>query len=844
MGPNGCGKSNVVDAIKWALGEQSPSQMRANRMENVIFAGTQTSHRAGLAEVLIIFDNKNNVLPISSNQVSVTRRLYRTGESEYLLNNELCRLKDIVSLFVDTGLVNNASTILEQSRVDKVLSKNPTERRNPFEEAAGIVSYKEKKLECHQKILQSQKFLEQAKLANQELRAREEVLRGQVEKAQKYTLYKNQLHSLGLQILVGKFSALENESFLLQKNLLKISDDLQEMQKSQSDLAETFRQQEKQAIEQKFLQEKSQREQEILQNQVQKLTLELQKITEETQLTLQKQSSTQQIIKDLSFQADPLQKTIQQSKQVQIDTNLKLEVAIKTLDDLKKLSAQKNLQIDQLHKHLEDLKNDSQTFSQQIVLFLEKIPKNWEGIHFSPQEKKIFWENVHQIDQLLQTTNSSNFNQLEKIWGDVKNFLSQYAEFLQTEFSLQSMLLQKNSPYVQKQKCDQDSSQLFLQVQEKSKEASIVQKDIEDCNQMIQLLQKNLLNAQSQTSHLHQALLENDLKTKHAQKNLQEITDQLTCFAQTEAQSKLQLQQLQSSLQEKQCQIQPTTATTTKSFLSQTTIRELQESINSLIAKKQSMDTKLQIIHHEQKLLRKSSLDNYGDSLELLTANTSLPPETNLISLESQFKKLKIQLEQIGNVNLLAEQELTEIQAKLNKESLHIEDTLACIRQASSLEKELDTLCESRFLQTFSQVQEKFQIVFNRLFGSGVAHLSLVDPQKSLESGIEISVEIPGKKLQGIHLLSGGEKTLVAIALIFSIFLVRPAPLCILDEIDAPLDKINVDRFVYLLKDFKENTQFLLVSHNEETLAAMDYVYGVTMRNGVSQIFSMDMSHV
>ncbi len=1027
VGPNGCGKSNIFDSVRWVLGEQSVKALRGSEMQDVIFNGTDSKEPLGMAEVTLALDNTNRFFAVDHDEVAITRRIFRSGESEYLLNKTQVRLKDIMDLLMGTGIGAESYSLVQQGKIDLVLSSKPEERRLVFDEASGITKYKSQKREALRKLEETDQNLlrvndiitevkrqigsleRQANKARrykevfEELKAKEIKLAG----IQKVGLLKqkdeiiNSLRELEaseekflteIKVQEAKINNRQNELKGAEDNIARIKSELLNLENTvlRSNQHKTFNNEKiielkvskiylesqieqtnkRIALDEEKLNKFKEEYLNINKNiQVKSLLLkakegELSKNSTSIKFSLEQIADTKRDIMEIAAKIANVRNSVNglvSKQQILFARKKRLEIEkVKEDEEKIKIEAsfnQINQELTDLEKNFTDLNNriadfkkdlDTEILSvksidsdiegmerQNVSLlsqkeFLGKLKTEYEGIGESmnaviyldklPQEKvgglvikvdaypdmpegtagfklsgeakpidlnteKIkekIEEILHKIDSLKmikrmkenrinelnnQISNSGldlrnqeisladkkahahNIQeQLNKIDAenqvinlellDVENELLQLDDLIrQNQFEMNGL--------ENEQRCSEEkiiNEQNNISLNNKLKEENLViitqtKTEVEALNNRInsdsatlKLLEDaytqdrdNLINFQMQI---------NDVDTKSASllkeiedidKKIEEVTFDInsreTLLKESEEKYRLMVNESGSIVQ--------------KIDTDRKELDLIKNRLHQLQMHDKEVDYRYLNIKERLSQVYKIELDNFGAIAE--------PGQVidEKVFLE-EILKLKEKLDSYGTVNLVAIEEYDELKKRYDFLTQQQNDLVTAKNSLHEAILKINRTTKKMFLETFEQVRVEFRNFFRILFSGGDAQVFLIDENDPLESGIEIICRPPGKKLQNVLLLSGGEKSLSAIALIFAIFKVKPAPFCILDEIDAALDESNVDRFGKLLQEFIKNSQFIVITHNKKTIANADVMYGITMQeSGVSRIVSV-----
>ena len=672
VGPNGCGKTNIVDAIRWVLGEQKTKRLRSSKMEDVIFNGASNVKPLGLCEVFLTIENNKGLLPVEYSEVEIGRRLYRSGESEYFINRNSCRLKDISNLFIDTGLTSDAYSVIELNMIEQILSDKDDSRRQMFEEAAGVNKYKAKRRSAMKKFDLNSRDLERIDDIIVEIEIQVKGLDLQLKRFKRHEKLTSELKDLELDLASARINDLNNiitplEEMLKKKNkVLQKNTSKKEVESVEFDNSRN-----------EYLKEKES---------LSKMKAKVDKLTEK--LLSEIQEKNQESSKGIGLLEGELQKKINQLNEfdkdyIKIVSNQ--DVTKSLSDESKEKFKNKNYTVIETDKKYEKLKASIQDYKDKI----DKYRKEQE-FDFSKIDES--------IKKIQEQINSNNL-ELEKKENDVNK------AFIKME-SIRAKL-------------DSDSfskDDLFYEIKE------------------------------------------TEMKI---------------------AEAKIKKKQIEQNIIEK--------------FGSDVVLRDLKE--------------------------------------------------YNISDMVSRIEKIKRSIDSIGPINWAVKDEHEEKTARLNNLLQQRSDLIDAENNLKEAIKKIDIVAQKQFLDTYNQVKVNFEKMFTVFFNGGKGTIELSDPNDTLNSDIDIFAQPPGKRNNSLKMLSAGEKSLTAIALLFSIYQFKPSPFCILDEIDAPLDDINIKKFTDVIKDYSKTTQFIMVTHNKLTMESADCIYGVTAeKQGISKLMSIDFS--
>lgn len=1164
VGPNGSGKSNIFDAMKWVLGEQSVKSLRGNKMEDVIFAGSDMRKTLGMAEVSIILDNQEKKINLPYSEIKVTRRLYRSGESEYLINDNQCRLKDITEIFMDTGVGIDSYSIISQGEVDRIINAKPEERREIFEEAAGITKHRKRKEETLRRLETVESDMIRINDLLEEVKRQAASLERQAKKAEKYKILKEETDEIEIKLLKSQIKKLNekykkliaekeeiekqiNEENMKLKNyeidFEKLKEEIVEKENVIKDKNNSFiiKQQEIKRMEDNlvynneknkelFIQKENANKESIeLVEKIEKVKIEIEgndnKIKESNERILHKETELNKSNEELNCLMREIEKIVEDKKEktkildeisgkiIEIKNKItEREMAVKSIDeDINKLEVLKKQNEEKLHlvelelEHIEDgikikeeeikniklkeedllkrklqLKNDFEKINDIIkeqILIISKINSKYEFLNemqkkmagYSDIVKKVLTEFKMQMDN----KETGVFDSISSIIG-VEN---KYVKLIEKVFSsyLQAILVD-NLDIIKEiftiyekekgellllhndilnSKCDFILSNWRKKINHKNIETYLpdlfsvndkykgikilfyniyVVADMEKANEVIEAnkideqyylltnngelisnygifrkvggeaeIGTNLLTRTKEINEIRNEILlaKERLNSLNEEKNIldnriskveleienlslnyhnqyievvkdnerikqkneelkfikQDIEKNITSL-QTLKNYRNEIMELKGKLESEKLEMEVSFAKTSEEIkkideifkIKQGDLNLKKEGINefekelikeksnlefiisnknmleerkkemnlkyeSLVKEVENINAKLielenernsinekifklksEILNDENQIAnlkvefekvkkQKDDLENFikamGGKREELRENLSelkmqineisfeikslyqkiqenykiMPEEKEIEALqidEEEYKTLNLKvsenkekMESIGLVNLVAIEEYNTVKQRMDFLQKQYDDLVASRENLKKIIKRINEESTERFTKAFEEIKVKFRQVFNKMMKGGEADVILVDKENVLESGIDIIAKPPGKKFQHINLLSGGEKAVTAISLLFAIFLIKASPFCIMDEVDAPLDDVNIIRFINFIKEFKEKTQFIIITHNKLTMEIADIIYGVSMeRDGVSKIISVKFEKI
>ena len=834
VGPNGCGKSNLVEAFRFVMGELSPKQMRGDELDDVIFNGTTERPAWDIAEVTIELDNKQRKAPSifnGSDEIDVTRRIWRGEGSEYKVNGKTVRLKDVQLLFADAATGARSTSMVSQGRVGAIIAAKPEQRRTLLEEAAGITGLHSRRHDAELRLNATENNLDRVKdiLKNQEEQL--ESLKKQTRQAQRYKNIQN--------IIKRARATLYYQKWTIEKNKLE---DIETKHKEQDQLVIT---QTQKVTKINIEYEKINQILPELRKQESKITTELQK----NSLKLENQETE---IQRANTASDEISIRIEQIKD-----DLKREQFL--LDDAKENLSRVKDEKTRLEKHQGDLFEEqlqsssipsvnnnpiidyldfeddlekalASVFGDELMASInEEQPSYWKKL-FNYNKKIEFPSEVIPFSTVIKAP--ENLRKKLSYIGLINN--KENIDELQNNLSDGQILVSKTGEiwrwdgYTSKGKQTKSMKAVIEQLQNRRiKQLSAEEKSWKD-------ITNTAVNRIDELKERQENLKTELIKIQKMPKEIISEKEKLISLIEKNTNDQ------ESILLNLQNTEQKSNATNKELKLEEIRLNELRE---EKIRKEGIIATHTETL----KQINEQVKERLGISTNELFTMANIKSDKILPSTEDLEKKLERLIqeqERLGGVNLLAEEEAEELGEKVNNIKKDQEDLAAAIAKLREAINQLNTEGRQRLLAAYGIVNEHFQRLFVQLFGGGKAHLKFTDESDPLQAGLEVYASPPGKKLQNLSLLSGGEQALTALSLLFAVFLSNPAPICILDEVDAPLDDTNVDRFCTLVEEMAKSslTKFLIITHHRMTMARVRRLFGVTMpEKGISQLVSVDL---
>ena len=932
VGPNGSGKSNVVDAVRWVLGEQSVKSLRgSDSMTDVIFSGSKSRNALNVASVSLIFDNSDNYLKIPYSEVSIKRRVYRTGENEYFLNGEKCRLKDILELMTDTGIGKESLNIISQGEVQKILSNSPYDRRVVFEEAAGVLKYKKRKEEAIRKLDRTHQNLERVNDIIGELEIQIEPLKEQSKKAVEYLENKNALEKIEVALTAYEIESLNREYQLSKDRIEQLNNEILTLSSTSTghdasiDLEKVnlmHLEEEKLNGEKLMLKERSKydasdikvhenisllKENELkLKTDISTLEKEINISKEELNELTQELNDKENEINSLKEKNDANLREISYKKKDNYDLENKISVLENFIENGGNLPVGikniiNNPKLKGIHDVIGNIVNidykfskalevalgasrnflivDNESSAKEAINYLKenkmgrvtffplnvikskyvdddtlKVLRNEEGYidtmsnmtNFDKEYKNIV---ENQLGNVLLVTDIDSANRISKKINNRYKIVTIDGEIIHVGGSItggnvnvtRSIITDKQE--LEKLNANKKTNlEVIASLEEKGKELETDLNKLLSSKEKIQsdyIVKNELVN--TKISSLDE--LKNRLDSVTVELNsLGHVVDSSLSKEEENIMNKF----YETQNEKKDLELELNKVTKQKDKLKMT-IDEMEAKNkinNSELNKKQNELKDLEIKVSKMDVKLDYYLNTLSNDYEITfeKAKERYPLEIDPDEARTKVNTYKANIKRIGMVSLESIEEYDRVRERYEFLSGQRNDLLNAKETLLEIINEMDDVMKTEFKETFNKIQVEFEHVFKELFGGGKATLKLTDPNDILETGVDIIASPPGKKLTTISLLSGGEKTLTAISLLFAILNVRTVPFCIFDEVEAALDEANVDNFGKYLETYKEKTQFLLITHKKKTMEYAKTLYGITMQeSGVSKLVSVKL---
>lgn len=948
VGPNGSGKSNVVDAVRWVLGEQSVKSLRGEgSMSDVIFSGSKSRRPLNVASVELIFDNTDHFLNVSYTELSIKRKAYRSGENEYFLNGEKCRLKDVLNLLLDSGMGRESFNIISQGEVEKILSSSPYDRRVIFEEASGILKYKKRKTEALKKLDRTHDNIDRVNDIISELEQQVAPLKEQSEKAKEYLENKEGLDKYEVSLLTYDIESISNELKILKDKQEKVNQSIIEIsnESSSDDVLEL----------------ENNNKLEKFSKQRLDLNKELISITEK----VEKADSERKLLKERSKVDNKNNKIEEDIRQI-LDEKGEVSGRLNVLDDEIKSIISKSHEVSNLSSDVKSKIERCKTDKIMLSNEYSKLDRDLININHKINSLK------HDIDDggsmpnsVRAVLNETSLDGIHNTIGNILNIDSKYTKALDVAINANknfvitdSFIASKHAieflkdnhlgratffplSVIKKRYVDSNVLNLiknnpsFLGVLSDLVEYDkryenivynqlglvLVSSDLDSANNLSDLIQhkykivtldgdvihaggsisggssyngKSIVSMKQEYKYLlknkedmEKELSDQSIKIDDVVKKQSKYEDEYFNISREKvnlkekydlknkdiAELKRKLDSLTNeynrllsisdgSISEKEEEL-------IKNYHDLSSIKEsIQNKINQLDLDIDDLKIKIDEISASNKMKNSNlrnlekeysdlsiSINRYDVKLDNMLNTLSRDYELSFSKARDEYKldidpdiarekvnTYKANIKRLGMVNLAAIEEYERVNSRYVFLTNQREDLRKAEESLLEIMNEMDDVMKEEFSITFDKIQIEFRKVFRELFGGGDATLKLTDPDNLLTTGVDIVASPPGKKLTTITLLSGGEKTLTAISLLFAMLNVRNVPFCLFDEVEAALDEANVLGFGKYLYNYKDKTQFLIITHKKKTMEYASTLYGITMQeSGVSKLVSVKL---
>lgn len=935
VGPNGCGKSNINDAIRWVLGEQSVKSLRGNSMSDVIFNGSTQRKPVQMAEVTLVFDNSRHLLNIDYEEVEVTRRIHRaSGEGEYFINMTPCRLKDILNLVMDTGLGKDSLSIITQGNISAFADAKPEDRRALFEEAAGVAKYKKRKNDSLNKLNRTQENLLRLEDIIAELERQVNPLKRQAQKAAVYLEKKEKLEAIEISVICDEIetlqeklevakqkafdldaqkavhettisvhdvkneelrremSEIDHEVNHLQNQFVNILNEINTLEARKTELDEKRKyalesagNQEK-AKELKRMLEEARYEYEDRRKRMQDMRTDLELMrkkqeqaeseiaaceeeTQQASLLFHRLSNRRDILENIIKQPFTHQMGVKAVMQAQTTLHGVMGVVSQIFKPMMNYESAIGSALGGALYHIV---TEDETSARHAITFLKKnqsgratfLPMNVLKPRYIGRDHRMLCENSvgflgsaaefvenepifdpvrdALLGNVIVCDNLMNANELAKRLKYGYKIITLDGDIVHRGGSMTGGKQKDNHSPMQVQK---EYNQILQQLQGQQMKVDQLQNQLTALVSHKRQLDEQIVQAQIALAKLQPIVDAKRAKYERLQIDYEQVAPKDDTAEEALMQDDLVIRlsdaySMKDEIEQKMKQKRERRMKAgSEAERNDAIIREKRRELNRF--QNEQREVEVSIAKLETNL--ENALMRLSTTYEMTYEHAAtLKQDLDMEAARKEVMRLRSEIAALGNVNLDAPQEYEEVNNRYTFYTAQKEELEEARRKILSAIDEMDEAMIVQFKTMFDKINQELNDVFTALFGGGRARLILVDPEDILHTGIDIDVQPPGKSVQNIRLFSGGEKSLIAICVLFSILKARTIPLCIFDEVEAALDQANVERFAKYIAQFREESQFIVVTHRPGTMAQCDALYGVTMQqNGVSQLLKVHL---
>ena len=777
VGPNGCGKSNIVESLRWCMGENSAKSMRGSGMEDVIFSGTSNRPSKNISEVSLLLDNQNKEGPAQYeefDEISIKRKIEKDKGSKYYINNKEVRARDVQTFFADLSTGAHSPSLISQGRIGQLVTAKPIERKSILEEAAGISGIHARRQEAETRLNAAENNLKRADELKKQQQKQLDNLKKQAEEATRYKEISGEIKQIEAGLYFLKISEIEKDKKQILEKLSELDDEI-------SAISIDFNHN-------NTLLEEENKKLSPLRDKKMESAAKLQKLNLDMENLVEEESRVKSLQDKLEKSIKTIESDLERERSISLDADLNEKRLSEEKDALLKTENELLTVETNSTKELKESKNLLDGLQSQLDSMLDQIEKDID------EDKKLLKETFRELKQLVKKITSSQEEYAEKYGKDrsiQSDSIKRKERIKNIDVELKNWRNLKSNSEKMNSELSSRKNKLFLELNDNQKNPERI------ATSKGQNLQ-NLENTKKRNEEIENELIAAEKKYNSINQNLKEIQIKLSDLKENKARNEATVEGIENRK------------------------KDLLHSVKNELN-----------INDEASLLPQSDLNNI-----------SLNDLPTLEEQSQKVEKVKKKRESLGSVNLRADEETKKYETEIKKMEDDRADLFSAIVKLKSSIDELNQKGRERLLEAFTKVNRKFNEVYTKLFNGGTAKIELVDSDDPLEAGLEMYVSPPGKRLQSISLLSGGEQALTAMSLVFAVFLVNPSPICVLDEVDAPLDDANVTRFCSLLDELTKitKTKFIIITHHALTMSRMHRLYGVTMaEQGVSQLVSVDL---
>ena len=777
VGPNGCGKSNIVESLRWCMGENSAKSMRGSGMEDVIFSGTSNKPSKNISEVTLLLDNQNKEGPTQYkdfDEITVKRKIEKDKGSKYYINDKEVRARDVQTFFADLSTGAHSPSLISQGRIGQLVTSKPIERKSILEEAAGISGIHARRQEAETRLNAAENNLKRADELKKQQQKQLDNLKKQAEEATRYKEISREIKKIEAGLYYLKINEIEKDKKSIAEKLSELDDEISIVNIDFNHNSTLLEEENKKLA--------------PLRDKKMESAAKLQKLNLDMTILIEEESRVKSLQEKLEKAIRTIESDLERERSISLDADLNERRISKEKGELLKTENELIEVEASSSKDLKTSKAQLDSLQTQLDGILDQIEKDID------EDKRLTKESFRKLKHLVKKITSSQEDYAEKFGKDKSiqsDSIKRKERIKNIDIELENWISLKSNSEKMTLELNNRKKKLLLELSDNNKNPERI------ATSKGQNLQ-NLENTKKRNEEIENELIKAEKKYNIINQNLKEIQLKLSDLRENKARNEATIEGVENRK------------------------KDLLHSVKNELN-----------INDEASLLPQSDLNNISPD--------SLP---SLNEQSQKVEKIKKQRESLGSVNLRADEETKKYETEIKKMEDDRADLYSAIVKLKASIDELNQKGRERLLEAFTKVNRKFNEVYTKLFNGGTAKIELVDSDDPLEAGLEMYVSPPGKRLQSITLLSGGEQALTALSLIFAVFLVNPSPLCVLDEVDAPLDDANVTRFCGLLDELTKitKTKFIIITHHALTMSRMHRLYGVTMaEQGVSQLVSVDL---
>ena len=888
LGPNGCGKSNIVDSIKWVLGEQGTKTLRASKMEDVIFNGNDKRKPMPFAEVALTIDNSNGKLNHPASEIEIKRRIFRSGDTEYYLNRERCKLREIKELLMDTGVGKSAYSVLEQGKIDQIISMRPEDRRYIFEEAAGISKFKQQCNEANNKILKTEENITIVENTVSQVRRTYNRTKDQAEKARKYRELGKRGFELEVQLNICKVKTFLALKDFRNQNIAKLSEEVASLESRLEGFEEElnaensdFRAKNDEISQLRIKATELAGKISTIKSAIGFIEERMRDLAVQEQGLRARAESLRGTVNSMQSQFDELDNRIADAEDGLDEINGQISTAENMIASFSAKMEENEAEIRRREEENERLSDELLKLSDELKKVIEDLIEEVDentSTEFSAERRgkaegdfratledltnfvalRLEYIKGLKTDSLPRKKEEEDYERIHSNLLRIGEFFSSYKESIPPVVDLllspEGLISKKRDIEKSEKSAREKSEENRIEISSLRDSNARLRDDIESMRETLSLfnIQKAQLVSDVEKNREMKLSISRMLEERKY-----ELEDSLEQADSARAKMEKASEDLKAKDDEKDDVEDDLESVNSRLNELSSTISEQAAKLQRMRSEKENMISKIDQDKKDIEM-HKLYITNADDQIAEVyssfhtTYNRNLnefkdyfDQELEQTLIENELREINKMRESAGNINYLAEDEFNDAKASLDFYTKQLDDLYKAKSDLEKVLSEIENTSKELFLKAYKDISANFQSMFNRLFGGGRAELSLQNEDEVLTTGVDIFAQPPGKKLTNMSLLSGGERSMTAVALLFATYKVKPSPFCILDEIDAALDDRNIGFFISVLEDFGKESQFIIITHNKHTVTAGESMLGVTQEEaGVSKTVSYKIKSI